>query len=84
MINGDDNDDILSPRYCTKCFSWITQFNQNNEEGGIINIPIAQKIKFIWDTELAQGHTALMQQSWDRTVYFKLLTYNDYMVLAQQ
>lgn len=53
IINGDDDDDARGPRYCTKHFSWISHFNQNNEEAGISNIPIVQKIKFTWDTETA-------------------------------
>lgn len=53
IINGDDDDDARGPRYCTKRFSWISHFNQNNEEAGISSIPIVQKIKFIWDTETA-------------------------------
>lgn len=54
------------------------------EEVGIINLPIVQKREFIWDTERAQGHTALTPRSWDITAYFKLLTHNNPMVLAQE
>lgn len=61
----------------------FTQCNQNNEEADIISITTVQKVKFIWDTAPPQGHTALTQQSSDIRTYFKLLTHNNVMVLAQ-
>lgn len=62
---------------------WLNLIN-TTEESGMINFPIVQKREFLWDIELAQGHTALTPWSWVITTYFKLLTHNNHMVLAQE